>query len=80
MGFSTLALLIGISTAQAHATQNHACNNRHAHVQRNRRPNARPNGHWVWVPRYKVRHKNHWHVVPGHWEYRSNEQRRKKWK
>ena len=76
MGFSILALFIGLNTAEADIRPN-ACNHAHVRHERRNRPQSRPNGHWVWVPRHRVWHKNHWHVVPGHWQHRPNGQRRK---
>jgi len=65
MGFSTLALLIGLNTVYADV-----CPNTHNRTHfRHHRPQARPSVHWVWVPRQRVRHNDHWHIVPGHWEY-----------
>ena len=74
MGFSLVALLIGLNTAHADPCPQHRHNRKHTHQSRSHRPK----GHWVWVPRHQVRHGNHWHTVPGHWEYRPPLNKRRK--
>ena len=90
MGFSALALLIGLNTAQAdvrivirpnrrphtHQTCNHPAVGQQRH--RNARPAPRAGGTWIWVPRQRVKHNHHWHTVPGHWEHRPPSHQRRR--